>query len=221
MDTNKYLDDKGLECLVGNIKKGLAEKQPKGDYATLVGGKLMTWVLPADVDEVLKFSGTVDEVSVALQSLASWKAIVFHKTEKRFYATNWEKVNGRDVALPGQTQKKILKVYENWTTRESYQDITSNLPYSDKIYIDTESNRQYIWKDAQFSLIGSDLVLGHTATTAYPGNEGMTLQERIGKAEKNIKGLGLVIPKMVVMSELEYNQLTKKDPDTYYMLTEE
>ena len=49
----------------------------------------------------------------------------------------------------------------------------------------------------------------------------MTLQERIGKAEKNIKGLGLVIPKMVVMSEIEYNQLTKKDPDTYYMLTEE
>ena len=104
MDTNKYLDDKGLECLVGNIKKGLAEKQPKGDYATLVGGKLMTWVLPADVDEVLKFSGTVDEVSVALQSLGSWKAIVFHKTEKRFYATKLD----YEGKLPGYHFKPAL-----------------------------------------------------------------------------------------------------------------
>lgn len=218
METNKYLDDKGLECLVGNIKKSLAEKQPKGDYATLVDGKLQTQVLPSSVDDVLEFSGSVDQVSVVRQSLGSWKAIVFHKTENRFYATNWEKVNGSDIALPGQTQK-ILKVYENWTTREIYQDITSNEPYSGKIYIDTDSSRQYIWKGAQFTLIGSDLVLGHSATTAYPGNEGVALQERISKAEKNIKDL--VIPKMVVMSELEYNQLTEKAPDTYYMLTEE
>lgn len=182
-------------------------------------GKILSNVLPANVDDVLEFSGTVEQVSVALQSLNVWKAVVFHKTEKRFYATNWEEVNASGIIQPGQTQAKVLRVYENWTEREFYQDLVSNLPYAGKIYIDTESDKLYIWMDAKFSLVGSDLVLGHTATTAYPGNEGRALQERIGKAEKSVADL--VIPKLVNMSQLEYNQLTKKDPDTYYMLTEE
>lgn len=219
MEARTHLDQKGLEYLTGKIKAALEEKQVKGNYVQVVDGKIPSYVLPANVDDVLEFCGTVEQVSVALQSLNVWKAIVFHKTEKRFYATNWEKVNGDGISLPGQTQEKILQVYENWTERERYQDLVSNLPYSGKIYIDTEVNKQYIWKDSKFSLVGSDLVLGHTATTAYPGDEGKTLQERIGKAEKSVADL--VIPKLVNMSQLEYNQLTEKDPDTYYMLTEE
>ena len=219
MEARTHLDQKGLEYLTGKIKAALEEKQVKGNYVQVVDGKIPSSVLPANVDDVLEFCGTVEQVSVALQSLNVWKAIVFHKTEKRFYATNWEEVNASGVTLPGQTQAKVLRVYENWTEREFYQDLVSNLPYAGKIYIDTESNRSYIWKDAKFSLVGSGLVLGHTATTAFPGNEGKTLQERIGKAEKSVADL--VIPKVVNMSQLEYNQLTKKDPDTYYMLTEE
>ena len=219
MEARTHLDQKGLEYLTGKIKAALEEKQVKGNYVQVVDGKIPSSVLPANVDDVLEFCGTVEQVSVALQSLNVWKAIVFHKTEKRFYATNWEEVNASGVTLPGQTQAKVLRVYENWTEREFYQDLVSNLPYAGKIYIDTESNRSYIWKDAKFSLVGSDLVLGHTATTAFPGNEGKALQERVVKAEKSVADL--VIPKVVNMSQLEYNQLTKKDPDTYYMLTEE
>lgn len=219
MEARTHLDQKGLEYLAGKIKAALEGKQPKGDYARVVDGKILSNVLPANVDDVLEFSGTVEQVSVAQQSLNVWEAVVFHKTEKRFYATNWEEVNASDITLPGQTQAKVLRVYENWKEREFYQDLVSNLPYAGKIYIDTESNRSYIWKDEKFSLVGSDLVLGHTATTAYPGNEGMALQKRIDKAEKDVAGL--VIPNLVNMSELEYNQLTGKDPDTYYMLTEE
>lgn len=219
MEARTHLDQKGLEYLAGKIKAALEGKQPKGDYARVVDGKILSNVLPANVDDVLEFSGTVEQVSVAQQSLNVWEAVVFHKTEKRFYATNWEEVNASDITLPGQTQAKVLRVYENWKEREFYQDLVSNLPYAGKIYIDTESNRSYIWKDEKFSLVGSDLVLGHTSGTAYPGEEGTELERRIGTVESAIAGLK--IPKLVTMTEADYAQLAEKDENTYYMLTEE
>lgn len=44
---------------------------------------------------------------------------------------------------------------------------------SDKIYIATDTNKQYRWSGTQYVEISKSLALGHTASTAYPGDEGL------------------------------------------------
>lgn len=48
-----------------------------------------------------------------------------------------------------------------------------------------------------------------------------TAAGRIDTLEKSVEGITSSIPKMVSMTETAYEALEKKDPDTYYMLTEE
>lgn len=43
---------------------------------------------------------------------------------------------------------------------------------TDKIYVDTETNISYRWSGTQYTKVASDLSLGETSATAYPGNLG-------------------------------------------------
>ena len=85
--------------------------------------------------------------------------------------------------------------------------------------MDVSTNKTYRWSGTTLAVIGSDLALGHSSGTAFPGDEGADLQERIDAAEGALAGLK--IPKLVTMTEADYAQLEEKDENTYYMLTEE
>ena len=60
-----------------------------------------------------------------------------------------------------------------------------------KIYVDKATNTTYRWSGTQYTKIGSDLSLGETASTAYPGNKGKANADEIAK----IKDGTTVVPK--------------------------
>ena len=182
MEERKYLNDTGLEHLVSKVKSALSEKQAKGDYAQLVNGKVPSGMLPAYVDDVVEFGGMPDKgIKILQNSTADWTKVIYDSGTKRFYATKGVEVEDSTALVPGGTAKpKLLEVYDNWTERENFQELTTNVPYSGKIYIDTTGNKQYRWSGSELVEISSGgVVLGETDSTAYPGNKGAANAEKI------------------------------------------
>lgn len=182
MEERKYLNDTGLEHLVSKFKSALSEKQAKGDYAQLVNGKVPSGMLPAYVDDVVEFGGMPDKgIKILQNSTADWTKVIYDSGTKRFYATKGVEVEDSTALVPGGTAKpKLLEVYDNWTERENFQELTTNVPYSGKIYIDTTGNKQYRWSGSELVEISSGgVVLGETDSTAYPGNKGAANAEKI------------------------------------------
>lgn len=182
MEERKYLNDTGLEHLVSKVKSALSEKQAKGDYAQLVNGKVPSGMLPAYVDDVVEFGGMPDKgIKILQNSTAEWTKVIYDSGTKRFYATKGVEVEDSTALVPGGTAKpKLLEVYDNWTERENFQELTTNVPYSGKIYIDTTGNKQYRWSGSELVEISSGgVVLGETGSTAYPGNKGAANAEKI------------------------------------------
>lgn len=182
MEERKYLNDTGLEHLVSKVKSALSEKQAKGDYAQLVNGKVPSGMLPAYVDDVVEFGGMPDKgIKILQNSTADWTKVIYDSGTKRFYATKGVEVEDSTAIVPGGTAKpKLLEVYDNWTERENFQELTTNVPYSGKIYIDTTGNKQYRWSGSELVEISSGgVVLGETDSTAYPGNKGAANAEKI------------------------------------------
>jgi hypothetical protein len=182
MEERKYLNDTGLEHLVSKLKSALSEKQAKGDYAQLVNGKVPSGMLPAYVDDVVEFGGMPDKgIKILQNSTADWTKVIYDSGTKRFYATKGVEVEDSTALVPGGTAKpKLLEVYDNWTERENFQELTTNVPYSGKIYIDTTGNKQYRWSGSELVEISSGgVALGETDSTAYPGNKGAANAEKI------------------------------------------
>lgn len=182
MEERKYLNDTGLEHLVSKVKSALSEKQAKGDYAQLVNGKVPSGMLPAYVDDVVEFGGMPDKgIKILQNSTADWTKVIYDSGTKRFYATKGVEVEDSTALVPGGTAKpKLLEVYDNWTERENFQELITNVPYSGKIYIDTTGNKQYRWSGSELVEISSGgVVLGETDSTAYPGNKGAANAEKI------------------------------------------
>lgn len=176
----KYLNDTGLGHLVDKIKEALAGKQVKGTYAELVNGKVPSGMLPAYVDDVVEFSMPDKRLKILQNSIGSWTKVIYDSNTKRFYATQGAEVEDSSTLTPeGVAKPKLLVVYDNWSERENYQELTTNVPYSDKIYIDAEDNKSYRWSGSKLGEISSSVSLGETASTAYPGNKGAANAEKI------------------------------------------
>nr|DAI85503.1 MAG TPA: hypothetical protein [Caudoviricetes sp.] len=182
MEERKYLNDTGLEHLVSKVKSALSEKQAKGDYAQLVNGKVPSGMLPAYVDDVVEFGGMPDKgIKILQNSTAEWTKVIYDSNTKKFYATKGVEVEDSSALTPEGTAKpKLLEVYDNWTERENFQELTTIVPYSGKIYIDTTGNKQYRWSGSELVEISSGgVALGETDSTAYPGNKGAANAEKI------------------------------------------
>lgn len=182
MEAKKYVNEVGLGHLAGKIRAALDEKQAKGDYVQLVDGKVPSRMLPAYVDDVVEFGGMPDKgIKILQNSTADWTKVIYDSGTKRFYATKGVEVEDSTALVPGGTAKpKLLEVYDNWTERENFQELTTNVPYSGKIYIDTTGNKQYRWSGSELVEISSGgVVLGETDSTAYPGNKGAANAEKI------------------------------------------
>lgn len=182
MEERKYLNDTGLEHLVSKLKSALSEKQAKGDYAQLVNGKVPSGMLPAYVDDVVEFGGMPDKgIKILQNSTVDWTKVIYDSNTKKFYATKGVEVEDSSSLTPeGVAKPKLLEVYSNWPERENFQDITTGVPYSGKIYIDTTEDKQYRWSGSKLGEISSGgVVLGETDSTAYPGNKGAANAEKI------------------------------------------
>ena len=60
------------------------------------------------------------------------------------------------------------------------------------VYIDTTTNKSYRWSGSQYVMTGSDLALGETSSTAYAGDKGKQVTDRVAEvygANSTINGL--------------------------------
>lgn len=120
-----------------------------------------------NVFDVLPFAVMTEDVTSdgTLQG-KDGDGVAYDTKNKRFYAYEQE-----DASQPP------TKYYANWLTGSHYNNDSE--PYTDKIYLYTTTNTLYRFDGTDLVKVGSGLELGHTATTAFPGDEGQTLQDKV------------------------------------------
>ena len=57
---------------------------------------------------------------------------------------------------------------------------------SGKIYVDTSTNKTYRWSGSEYVEISESLALGRTESTAFPGNAGAILEDKVADLESEI-----------------------------------
>ena len=67
---------------------------------------------------------------------------------------------------------------------DTYQ--TEITPESDKVYISKDTNVTYRWTGSAYAVIGSDLALGETSSTAYRGDRGKTAYDHSQSAHARV-----------------------------------
>ena len=210
---------------ISGVQKDLtAFKNTKGTADGLApldeNGQVPSQYLPGYVDDVLEFGGIVSGITAQFLSVNKSStdencAVVYNKTTETFVLR---------YTQPSESEFDLhptITYYNNWLDGDLFGDgtVLGRKPHSGKIFMDVSTNKTYRWSGTTLAVIGSDLALGHSSGTAFPGDEGADLQERIDAAEGALAGLK--IPKLVTMTEADYAQLAEKDENTYYMLTEE
>ena len=87
-----------------------------------------------------------------------------------------------------EEREQITTYYGNWRDAENFGTLSDNgrIPYSGKVFLCKEDGKSYRWSGTQLASIGSDLALGHTSATAFPGDEGARLQEKMAQATQDI-----------------------------------
>ena len=203
--SQKVKDD--LDTLVGNIgsPEGLA---PLNESGYVDEGFIAPTAFTAVPFKKSVTGVTIENVSAANRSTDEGCYVVFDSANKRFLLY---------VAADSGSLMSVAKYYMNWRDRSIYYD--DDIISRRKLYLDQSNGKLYYFDGTDLMPIDARLQLGKTSKDAYPGAEGAKLEQRIGAAERALAGLK--IPKLVAMTEADYAQLTKKDENTYYMLTEE
>jgi hypothetical protein len=196
-----------FETLVDNI--GF----PEGLTPLNESGNVDVGYLPPCAFDVLPFKKSVTGVSIENGSSNKSSTdddcyVVFEPANKRFLLY---------VAAYSGSLISTAKYYMNWLDRKLYYD--DNNISRRKLFLNQSSGKLYYFDGTDLKPIDARLQLGKTSEDAYPGAEGTKLEQRIDAAEKALAGLK--IPKLVALTEAAYAQLSKKDENTYYMLTEE
>ena len=160
-----------------NTFKG-TKGNPNGIVPLNANGKISTQYMPASVDDVKDFDGFVKNVTI-----------------QQTYIGKNAKDEGYKVVFNTITKTFILLYesvyYSNWVDADSFGTYTPDgiVPTDDKIYADTTTNKTYRWSGYNLIIIGSDLALGYTSETAFPGNAGVQVQKDISIIKQDISDI--------------------------------
>lgn len=89
----------------------------------------------------------------------------------------WQIDDGVAILKPS-----VFTYYNNWLDGDSFGTGTleGRVPEAGKIYTCTSDNKTFRWSGSELITIGSDLALGRTASTAFPGDAGAQLEDTVG-----------------------------------------
>lgn len=85
------------------------------------------------------------------------------------------------------------------------------VPETGKIYLDVETNKSYRWGGTKFGVIASDLALGRTASSAFPGDAGAALEDRATALETAQSNLAATVSAIPIVESSENNGYIKID----------
>lgn len=163
-------------------------KETKGENGGLTPldeqGKVPSRHLPAYVDDVVNFYDIIVGVTVKTESIDKNSAdegckVVYDKEHGCFVLAYVPTIGD-----PGQTPT----YYNNWLDADRFGTASTNgrIPSSGKVFLGDEDGKSYRWSGTQLVPIGSDLALGYTSSTAFPGDEGARLQKQMTQANEDI-----------------------------------
>ena len=143
-------------------------------------GKVPAANLPAFVDDVVEFEGVTTSViveSCELPELAVPTAtpVYFCESMNRFIVYNPE--DGL--------------YYSNWAGDEVFQ--SNYIPSAGKVFLSMTDGKCYRWSGSRLAAIGSDLTLGETANTAFPGSRGVALEQQTASLQTSSQWQNLTV----------------------------
>lgn len=149
----------------------LSVAAPSGIAPLDENGLVPARFIPGAMDDVVEFAGIIDsapEVQPKGENIRNG-SVVYCSVTKKFI---WE---------AARTLDGTATYYNDWDDGRYYGELTDDgrSPVAGKVYIDTTTNKQYRWSGTTMAVVGTDLALGHTAQTAYPGNEGYSLSKQV------------------------------------------
>lgn len=138
--------------------------------------------LPSYVDDVIEFAKTVESVTVQpsaidKSSTDSGCSVIYDKAKNAFVLS--------------VTDSTGTKYYKDWNDSDVFgnESDVGIVPQSGKVYVDNNENKTYRWSGTKLVVIGSDLSLGYTEATAFPGSDGKELQQTVALQEQAITSL--------------------------------
>lgn len=177
---------------------------PSGIAPLNENGRIPARYIPGAMDDVKEFDGfvpisptTIDPVSLTDNCL-----VVFDSVRGTFIAC-------AKNAIPAQYAS-------NWLNADSFGEFTMDgrIPEKDKVYVDRTTNKTYRWSGSQMVVIGSDLALGYTESTAFPGDDGAKLQTDLATTNKTLGELNSrEFSHFAHISILPFNGFYEDNPD--------
>ena len=154
--------------------------KPSGIAPLDAMGKVPAANLPAFVDDVVEFEGVLADVIVEnrdLPELGSELAtpVYFSTTLNRFIVYNPE--------------DKLY--YSNWPGDGVFQ--SNYIPSAGKVFLCMGDGKCYRWSGSRLAAIGSDLALGETANTAFPGSRGVALELHVDSLQTSSQWQNLTV----------------------------
>ena len=179
---------------------------PLGDDA-----KIPATYLPGFVDDVIEFAEAVEKIVVQqteLGSVSEYTRVVYNKDSNVFVIARIVEIENDS----GEIENEIY-YYPKWEDSEIWglQSYNGVIPQAGKVYVDKSRNITYRWSGSTLVAIGSDLALGYTDSTAFPGSDGKKLQDDMQIAQTNIstlnKNLTGATAHIIARSVVNVNQL--------------
>lgn len=191
-----------------NSLKGLQRSigMPGGIAPLDSDGTIASRFIPGAMDDVKAFSGCVN-------------SSIFEENGVRFYESTEDTSAAPNsyVVYDTHLQRFLLKqyagggtydFYRTWGDAELWNDVDTGSPHDDKVYVDRTTNKTYRWaEDYGLVVIGTDLALGETAYTAYPGNLGAQLA----------RGLSDEVASRTDADELLQEQIAEHRREVHYL----
>ncbi len=143
-------------------------------------GKVPAANLPAFVDDVVEFEAVIADVIVENRDMPALGTeiatpIYFSTTLNRFIVYNPE-----DELY-----------YSNWPGDTLFQ--SNYIPSAGKVFLCVGDGKCYRWSGTRLAAIGSDLALGETANTAFPGSRGVALEQHVASLQTSSQWQNLTV----------------------------
>ena len=90
------------------------------------------------------------------------------------------------VLVDGKVTEEQLPSYVDDVLEYETETDFPEMGESGKVYVDLSTNKTYRWSGSTYVVIGSDLALGETATTAFPGDRGKALETQLVTVKNDV-----------------------------------
>lgn len=141
-------------------------------------GKIPSRYVPGTLDDVVEFDGIIELCTIEPRELPGLETEGLYTPIYYCLAGNYFVVFNPEDSL----------YYANWIGDELFQSLYK--PLRGKVFLCKEDGKSYRWSGSQLAVIGSDLALGMTERTAYPGDRGAAIENEIVRLWENVSDFG-------------------------------